>query len=162
MLDAAWAFPKGAYNEANEVTTIGTFEDDLELEPVDEIQARFDEGDFAGALLLAERILAQDPSDERARTSAASARERLVAEYLAELGGRRQILKVAVTREELRWLSLDHRAGFLLSCVDGRMSVEEVLDVSGMPELDALRILCDLRDQGVIAVEVDQARSTRR
>ena len=67
-----------------------------------------------------------------------------------------------MTSDEIRWLSLDHRAGFLLSCVDGRMTVEELIDVSCMSELDALRILCDLRDRGAIAMEVDQARSTRR
>jgi len=42
------------------------------------------------------------------------------------------------------------------------MTVEELIDVSCMPELDALRILCDLRDRGAIAMEIDQARSTRR
>ena len=40
---------------------------------------------------------------------------------------------VMVAREQLRWLSIDHRAGFLLSHVDGVSSLEMILDVSGMP-----------------------------
>ena len=64
--------------------------------------------------------------------------------------------------EELRWLSLDHRAGFLLSFVDGSMSIEEVLDVSSMPELDVLRIMFELRQQGVIEIEEPPARPGRR
>jgi hypothetical protein len=52
----------------------------------------------------------------------------------------------------VRWLSLDHRAGFVLSCVDGYSSIDEILDVSGMPPLDALRVLYELLQQRIIAV----------
>jgi hypothetical protein len=159
ILDAGWAFPRGTYDESNEVTTTGS-ED--ELQPVDELQARLDEGDYAGALLLAERLLALDPADERASRLAESAREQLVDVYSVEIGGRRRIPHVIMDSDEIRWLALDHRAGFLLSCIDGRMSIEEVLDVSGMPALDALRILCDLRDQSVIALDTKEPPSTRR
>jgi hypothetical protein len=56
-----------------------------------------------------------------------------------------------VAREQLRWLSIDHRAGFLLSHVDGVSSLEMILDVSGMPLLDALKILAELQQQRVIS-----------
>lgn len=160
ILDIGWAFSPGSYDELNEVTTAGELEDDLQ--PVDELQARFDEGDFAGALLLAERLLALDPTDARARGLSETARERLINAYSIELGGRRRVPHVIMEGDEIRWLALDHRAGFLLSCIDGRMSIEELLDVSCMPMLDALRILCDLRDQGVIALESFEPRSSRR
>jgi hypothetical protein len=62
---------------------------------------------------------------------------------------------VAIQQEEIRWLSLDHRAGFLLSLIDGSLSIEELLDVCGMPRLDALRILFGLFDQRVIALGND-------
>jgi hypothetical protein len=150
ILDVGWAFSAGSYDESNEVTSVGNPED--ELLPVDELQARVDEGDFAGALLLAERLLALDPTDARARALGDLSRERLIEAYAIELGGRRQVPNVIMQSDEIRWLALDHRAGFLLSCIDGRISVEEVLDVSGMPALDALRLLCDLRDRGVIAL----------
>ena len=48
-------------------------------------------------------------------------------------------------------LHLDHRAGFLLSCIDGMSSIDDILDVSGMRELDALRILFELVQENVIA-----------
>jgi hypothetical protein len=60
--------------------------------------------------------------------------------------------------EEIRWLSLDHRSGFLLSFVDGMTPIDDVLDVSSMPELDALRILFELRTQGVIDIVEPQRR----
>jgi hypothetical protein len=39
---------------------------------------------------------------------------------------------------------LDHRAGFLLSRIDGVMSVEALLDIASMPRFEALRILAGL------------------
>ncbi len=59
---------------------------------------------------------------------------------------------VMVATEQLRWLSIDHRAGFLLSHIDGVSSLEMILDVSGMPLLDALKILCELVQQRVITL----------
>ncbi len=55
-------------------------------------------------------------------------------------------------RKQQRGLSLDQRAGFLLSLMDGRLSVQEVIDVSNMSEADVLRVLYDLMSQGVIAL----------
>jgi len=71
---------------------------------------------------------------------------------LARLGGPRKIPKVAVATAKVVALGLDHRAGFVLSLVDGGSSVEDLLDVSGMPRRDALRILCDLVERGAIKV----------
>jgi HD-GYP domain-containing protein (c-di-GMP phosphodiesterase class II) len=47
---------------------------------------------------------------------------------------------------------LDHRAGFLLTFVDGMSSVDDILDASGLPRVDALHILADLLTKGVIVV----------
>jgi hypothetical protein len=57
-----------------------------------------------------------------------------------------------VPRDQLRWLSIDHKAGFVLSLVDGVSSLEMIIDVSGMPELDTLRILSELAQQRIISV----------
>ena len=59
----------------------------------------------------------------------------------------------ALSETQLRWLGLDHRSGFLLSRVDGIATVEDVLDVCGMPRLEALKTLVDLIERGAIRVE---------
>ncbi|MBK6519033.1 MAG: hypothetical protein IPM79_38935 [Polyangiaceae bacterium] len=46
--------------------------------------------------------------------------------------------------------SFDHKAAFVLSLVDGTMTIEEILDVAAMPPFDALRILYELAEDGVI------------
>jgi len=116
------------------------------------VRDRFDVGDFSGALVLAEGILEHDPESVDALLYAEHCRDVLKQMYISRLGGVGRVPRVAVSHEQLPWLSLDHRAGFLLSLVDGRSSFEEVLDVSGMPPIEALRLLLELLQQNVIKV----------
>ncbi|MEO7328919.1 MAG: hypothetical protein ABI193_10095 [Minicystis sp.] len=115
-----------------------------------EIQERLDVGDDLGAMMLAENLLTVEPDNGEATQCVEICRGRLIDKYLARLGGRRRVPRVVLGMDEIRYLSLDHRAGFLLSNIDGTMTVEEVLDVSGMAEFDALRLLDDFRERGVI------------
>ena len=117
-----------------------------------EMKDRYATGDFSGALVIAESILETLPSHEEALRCQARCTDVLSQMYLARLGSLRQVVQVALSAEQIRWLSLDHRAGFLLSLVDGISSIEELLDISSMPRLEALRILYGLLDQRVIAL----------
>lgn len=119
-----------------------------------EMRARLALGDYTGALDLAEQIVGDgvdDPLDLEARRCAEGCRATLIRMYHARIGSVDRVPVVVVPRERLRWLSLDHRAGFLLSRIDGASTVEDILDVSGMPMLDALRILAELVTKQVIA-----------
>jgi hypothetical protein len=63
---------------------------------------------------------------------------------------------LVVTYDALRELPLDPRAGFVASLVDGRCTVEVLLDISGMPEDETLEILRELVRLG--AVEMRDAK----
>ncbi len=121
--------------------------------PYQEMKDRYAMGDFTGALVTAESLLETDAEDEQALRYAESCRDVLTQMYAARLGPLTQTVRVGVPPDQIRWLSLDHRAGFLLSMVDGTSSIEEILDVSGMTRLDALRILFTLLEQQVIVLE---------
>jgi len=58
--------------------------------------------------------------------------------------------RLAIHAEEVMWLNLDHRAGFLLAQVDGTVSFEDLFALSGLPRLDTARILASLLAEGVI------------
>ncbi|MEB2324346.1 MAG: hypothetical protein OZ921_17660 [Sorangiineae bacterium] len=124
-------------------------------EPTRDMKDRYAMGDFTGALVVAESLLEVAPGHPEALRYAESCREVLTQMYAARLGELTQIPSVATPNDEIRWLSLDHRAGFLLSLIDGASSVEEILDISGMSRLDALRIMFTLLEQRVIALEPD-------
>jgi hypothetical protein len=131
------------------------------VDPFDDVRELFDAGDFRSALVMAEALLESEPDHAQARACIASCRETLSKKYLGRLGGLAKILRVAMPPDEIRWLSLDHKAGFLLSCIDGTSSIEEVLDVACMHEFEAIRILHDFRELGVIEILPDP-RSSRR
>lgn len=106
--------------------------------------------DLTGALRFAELILGREPDHARARRCAENCRTRLLSLYASKIGSQQAVPIPALSDAELRWLGLDHRAGFLLSRVDGVATVEEVLDVCGMPRLEALKTLVSLLERGAI------------
>jgi hypothetical protein len=59
-------------------------------------------------------------------------------------------LHVRLEGEALKRLPLDHRAGFLLSLMDGSLDIDMLVEVSGMPRDEVVRVLRDLHDSGVI------------
>lgn len=122
-------------------------------DPLAELRERYALGDFSGALTIAEGILEDAPDNADVQRYAESCRDVLMQMYAARLGSLDQIPTVSVPQEQLRWLTLDHRAGFLLSHVDGVSSLEEILDISGMPHLEAMRIIYDLLQQRVIVLQ---------
>jgi hypothetical protein len=120
-------------------------------DPVAEMNERFSLGDYTGALEMSELILAEEPGNPQAAECGANCRSVLEGMYTARLGPLDRVPLVVVPRTQMRWLSMDHRAGFVLSLIDGQSSVEMILDVSGMPKLDALRILHELVQQKIVA-----------
>lgn len=128
---------------------------------LEQVRARFEVGDFGGALVLAEGMLEEEPKHLAAKCYADCTRAMLRQMYLSRIGDKTGVLKLLMDAEEIRGLQLDHRAGFLLSCVDGLSTIDEILDVSGMPPLDALRILYELLQEGVIEAEPAPPRRSR-
>jgi hypothetical protein len=120
-------------------------------DPVAQMRERFALGDYTGALELAELILTDEPGNLDAAECGEDCRTALESMLASRLGSLDGVPIVSVPRSQLRWLSLDHRAGFVLSLVDDSSTVEMILDVCGMPKLDALRILDDLVRQKIIS-----------
>lgn len=114
------------------------------------IAARLNAGDFGRALVLAEAALDAHPGNADLARSAETCRDELYKRYLERLGAADNVPRLAMKHGAITGLALDHRAGFLLSCVDGGSTVEEIIDVSAMPRLEAVRVLYELLQEGVI------------
>jgi tetratricopeptide (TPR) repeat protein len=108
-------------------------------------------GDFSGSLEMIERILKLDPEHGEARDYLRHNEATLVAMYESKLGPLGRVPRLAIKPEEVMWLNLDHRAGFLLSQIDGAVDYESLFALSGLPRLDTARILATLIADGVIA-----------
>ncbi len=108
-------------------------------------------GDFSGSLEMIEKILKVDAEHHEAREYLRQNEATLVAMYESKLGPLACVPRLAIQPEEVMWLNLDHRAGFLLAQIDGTVDFESLFALSGLPRLDAARILATFVDRGVIA-----------
>jgi len=107
-------------------------------------------GDFTGSLELIEKILQVDPDHGSARDYLRQNEATLIAMYESKLGPLAGVPRLAIKPEEVMWLNLDHRAGFLLAQIDGTVDYEALFALSGLPRLDTARILANLIADGVI------------
>jgi len=114
----------------------------------------FFEGNYATALAMADELVSRRPDDASAKDYGDECRRMLEKQFLHRIGG--SVVRVPVLAIPLRELSahkLDHKAGFVISRIDGELSIEGLLDVGAMPRLDALRIVADLVEAGVLRLK---------
>jgi hypothetical protein len=107
-------------------------------------------GDFTGSIDLIEKILQIDAEHREAREYLRQNEATLTAMYESKLGPLHGVPRLAIKPEEIMWLNLDHRAGFLLAQIDGAVDFEAIFALSGLPRLDTARILATLIQDGVI------------
>ncbi|MCC6746276.1 MAG: hypothetical protein IT371_01375 [Deltaproteobacteria bacterium] len=113
----------------------------------------YEQGTFEGSLWLCQRVLALEPRNREATELLELNRNVLLAHYERQLGDLGQTPEVRLAPQEVLWHKLDHRAGFLLAQIDGSISFEDILDVSGMSRFEACRILAQLLEQRVIGLK---------
>lgn len=119
------------------------------LQGVDELLALGDASSATELLRKAEEFAPEDPRPKAARERVAREEQAAVE---AKLGDLKRVPTVKLSPKELMRLSLDARAGFLLSRIDGRLSCEALFSVSGMSRQDTMRVLAQLLDQDVITL----------
>jgi hypothetical protein len=112
-------------------------------------RASFEQGALEDAFLAANAAFACDPRNE-ASAVRESERQLLIRIFEAQLGSLKRKPQIAMSPDEIARLGLDHRFGFMLSLIDGCTSYEDLLDIAGMPRLEAFRILNALLQKLVI------------
>ncbi len=115
-----------------------------------EARDRFSLHDFAGVLERIEALPEDIQATEEVRNLAMEAGRNLLRMYESKIGDFERVPRVVISDDEVIWLNLNHRAGFILSQVDGMVSFEDLVALSGMPRLDTVRILADLLDKKVV------------
>jgi hypothetical protein len=108
--------------------------------------------DFSGALELLGKLLARKPNDRDALTMHELCEHNLTLMYESKLGSMDARPTVSIPPDEIIWLNLDPRAGFVLAQIDGEVSFEDLYAICGLKRLDTARILCELLEQGVVSV----------
>ena len=106
--------------------------------------------DHSGARELLLQAQALDPEAPAVARALAESEQTLQALYESKLGKLSIVPRVRLRDDEVIWLNLDHRAGFILAQIDGSLSFDDLFSVSGMSRLDTARILVQLLEQRVI------------
>jgi hypothetical protein len=111
-------------------------------------------GDYDGARLAAEALLEYRPRDTDALDCLQMAKSELRKLYTARLGSLDRVPYMAMGAEAIFALqSMDFRAGFLMSRIDGLSTLRDIVESHSIPSLEALRILSELFLRRVIAFE---------
>jgi hypothetical protein len=118
--------------------------------------------DFSGALELLNKVLQRKANDKDALQLYDVCEHNLTLMYESKIGAMDARPRTAIPPDEIIWLNLDPRAGFVLAQIDGEVSFDDLYAICGLKRLDTARILCELLEQGVVQVEGrDQAVAKR-
>jgi hypothetical protein len=130
--------------------------------PSSKMRAAVDRRDWPVARAIAEEILAKDPTDLDAYVCIETSAQRMRELNELRLGARDRVLRQSLPDDWLPDMELDPQVAFLLSRVDGSSTIEEILEISGIPKDDAVRILLELLEDRVIeAISPEQRHSSR-
>jgi len=102
------------------------------------------------AVAAVDLALSEDPNSALAQKLIHRNRETIMSVFQSFLGDLNRQPALARPLHELAAAPISPRAAFLLSRVDGTLSLDEILDVSGMPRLEAYRYLCQLFLRGIL------------
>jgi hypothetical protein len=109
-------------------------------------------GDHAAAVIALDLALAEDPDSAAVQKVIHRRDDAIVDVYRRFLGDLERRPSLAIPMHELPGRTLEIRAAFLLSRIDGTMTFDEILDVSGMRRAEAFRHLSMLVLHGILAV----------
>jgi hypothetical protein len=108
-------------------------------------------GDYDRALMLGERFLRHDDKDVIALLCVEECRVMVEAQLTELLFPLDRVVVPRLRVEDLANAHVDARGAFLFTRVDGNTTLEDLLDIAGMPRVDALRYLADWVEQGYVA-----------
>jgi len=120
---------------------------------LDAVRGAFERGDLVAVLVEGRALLARRPASKAVLHYTAAARALLVRQTLEELGGSTRTPRVRASTS-LADVDIHPREAFILSLIDGASTVEEIVDMSGMPQLDVLRVLLGLCQRELVHVSV--------
>src|SRR5207253_1071329 len=98
--------------------------------------------DFSGALELLNKLLQRKANDKDALQLYEVCEHNLTLMYESKIGSMDARPRTAIPPDEIIWLNLDPRAGFVLAQIDGEVSFDDLYAICGPQVLDTARLLC--------------------
>ncbi len=115
-----------------------------------EAKRLFRTGELDAALDITKKILSRN-EDEITATLRVAILQAIEERDLELIGELTYVPRLNVAPNELANYVLDHKAGYLLSMIDGMLTYEDLVDLSGMPREATLQIIAALLKQQIIS-----------
>jgi hypothetical protein len=106
--------------------------------------------DLDRAVTAADLALSEDPNSALGQKLITRNKDTIMHVFQAYIGDLERMPQLARPLHELASAPISPRAAFLLSRIDGTLTIDELLDVSGMPRMEAYRHLCQLFLRGIL------------
>ena len=113
----------------------------------------FSERDYGRAVDLGERFLERNPTHAPSQLFVQECRTLLEHQLLRRFGSLERVVALRAPLQALMGATMDRRTAFLLSRIDGRITLEDLIDVVPMPRADTLRLIAAAIDDGLVAIE---------
>jgi hypothetical protein len=107
-------------------------------------------GRLVEGLDLLETVARNEPGRLEVQALVELVRAALLHTYRRNVGSGARVPRVRIPPEQVLKYNLPASAGFLLSLIDGRTSVDELLALSGMDPFEVLRGVSNLLDAGIV------------
>lgn len=109
-----------------------------------------DAGEVDKAVSAVDLALSEDPNSALGQKLITRNKDLIMSLFQSYLGNLDRMPQLARPLHELANAPISPRAAFLLSRIDGTLTIDELLDVSGMPRLEAYRHICQLYLRGIL------------
>jgi tetratricopeptide (TPR) repeat protein len=113
----------------------------------------FRNGETQESLELFETLARKNPERMEIQGYFELVRSHLFGDYRERIADSSRVLKIKITPKEIMRFNLPANAGFVLSMIDGNTSVNEILTLSGMDPFDAIQLVANLLEAGIVEVD---------
>jgi tetratricopeptide (TPR) repeat protein len=119
-------------------------------ELLDEAIRLIGKNQFEPAYELLQMVIQNDPKNEKAQEFLDTTKGLLLKDYLAEIGDTNYIVKLNKGMEDIMKINLTKESAYILSMIDGNLSVEELLTLSGLDRFNFMRNIAMLLRNDII------------
>jgi hypothetical protein len=102
------------------------------------------------AVTAVDLALSEDPNSALGQKLITRNKDTIMQIFQSFIGDLERMPQLAKPLHELANAPINPRAAFLLSRIDGTLTIDELLDVSGMPRMEAYRHICQLFLRGIL------------
>lgn len=121
---------------------------------LEEAEQLLESDNYESARDLVQSVLDRNPESDKARELLDEIEDEQSTNLADQLGSLEDVptQNVAMNELDLSSADLDHRCGYVLSLIDGRITFEDILEISSMSRQETLELLVEMRREDIIDV----------